>query len=87
MLLMSKFFHRTNANCTIDSICTCCFRTIAVGNTPNDLVGAENTHHCPTGKKKPLAYSKAITRHKRISFSFTDEVNGGVRPSAAHKPA
>jgi hypothetical protein len=57
MLTMSKFFHRTNANCTIDSVCTCCFRTIAVGNTLDELEGAENAHHCvplfPTGKKKP----------------------------------
>ena len=57
MLTMSKFFHRTNANCTIDSVCTCCFRTIAVGNTLDELVDAENEHHSdplfPTEKKTP----------------------------------
>jgi len=57
MMTTSKFFHRTNADCTIDSICTGCFRTIAVGNTHGELLGTENAHHCeapiPTGKKKP----------------------------------
>jgi hypothetical protein len=46
MMTMSNFFHRINVNCTIDSICTGCFRTIAVGNTHEELADPENAHHC-----------------------------------------
>jgi hypothetical protein len=72
MLTMSKFFHRTNANCTIDSVCTSCFRTIEVGNTLDELAGAENAHRCeplfPMGKKKTPSqeYTGKIRRCKRI---------------------
>jgi hypothetical protein len=63
MMTMSNFFHRTNANCTIDSICTGCFRTIAVANTHDELVIAENSHHCEPlvvtfNKKPPTSWKK-----------------------------
>jgi hypothetical protein len=46
MMTMSKFFHRTNGDSTIDSICTRCFITIATGNSHDDLIGAEAAHDC-----------------------------------------
>lgn len=46
MTTIGKFFHRTNANCTIDSICSQCFMTIAIGNSDDDLIVAEATHDC-----------------------------------------
>ena len=76
MVTMSKFFDRTNANCTIDSVCTRCFRTIAVGNTLDELAGAENAHHCeqlfPTDKKKPPSqeYTGRIRRCKRLLLAL-----------------
>ena len=74
MRTMSKFVHRTNANCTIDSICTECFRTIAVGNTHYELVGAEIAHHCEplilTAEKKPPSqeHTGRIRRFKSYFF-------------------
>jgi hypothetical protein len=46
MVTISKFFHRTSANCTIESVCTLCFMTIAIGNSDDDLIVAEATHDC-----------------------------------------
>jgi hypothetical protein len=46
MTTIGKFFHRTNADCTIDSICSRCFMTIATGNSHDDLIGAEAAHDC-----------------------------------------
>lgn len=58
MMRMSNFFHRMNANSTIDSICTGCFRTIAVGKRHEDLTGAEAAHAC-----RPLLEQQ---RHEQI---------------------
>jgi hypothetical protein len=46
MQTMSNFFHRSNENLTIDSVCTACFSTIAVGKSSEDLVPHEKEHRC-----------------------------------------
>jgi hypothetical protein len=46
MMMMSNFFHRSNENFTIDSICTGCFETIASGKSNEDLAPHEQSHKC-----------------------------------------
>jgi len=45
-MTIGKFFHRTNVDFTIGSICTRCFMTIATGNSHDDVIEAEAAHDC-----------------------------------------
>jgi hypothetical protein len=41
-----RFAHRENANGTVDSICPCCFVTVASASSEAVLLGAEQQHIC-----------------------------------------
>lgn len=69
MMTMSKFFHRTNRDSTIDSICTRCFITIATGNSHDDLIGAEKMHECT-----PLIVGKHWDRSTGTDAASSAEV-------------
>jgi hypothetical protein len=65
MMTMSKFFHRTNDNSTVDSICTGCFATIAVARSHEDLLEAEASHACtPLTHHNHLEPSKVTDRRR-----------------------
>ena len=53
MMRVSNFFHRVNANSTIDSICSGCFQTIAVARSHEDLKDAEDAHSCIPLHERP----------------------------------
>jgi len=45
-----EFRHRQNQDGTYDSICRCCFATIATVRIENDLRRAEQEHTCNGGR-------------------------------------
>lgn len=46
MLTEIDYPHRRNSDRTWDSICNCCFLTIAHGRTESELAEGEKTHVC-----------------------------------------
>jgi hypothetical protein len=44
-----QFFHRRNADATIDSICGLCFNTAASALSEEELRAQEAHHRCPDG--------------------------------------
>jgi hypothetical protein len=51
-----KFYHRVNADGTIDSICLSCFLTVARAVIGTDLQGLEAAHRCKN--KEPFILSE-----------------------------
>ena len=49
-IYFSQFFHRTNADATIDSICGLCFNTIASAIKEEELHCQEVIHRCSDKK-------------------------------------
>jgi len=62
MKRMSNFFHRENADSTIDSICTGCFQTVTVAKNESDLVRAEEAHSCKPLVERLRRYRESPTR-------------------------
>ena len=46
-IYFAQFFHRTNADATIDSICGLCFNTVASAIKDEELRVQEAKHRCP----------------------------------------
>jgi hypothetical protein len=69
MKTMSNFFHRRNADSTIDSICTGCFQTVAVAKNESDLVRAEKSHAC-----EPLIDRLRRYRESRATIAYRSSV-------------
>ena len=46
----SQFFHRRNADATIDSICGVCFLTVASAMNEEEVRAQEAYHRCPDRK-------------------------------------
>jgi len=59
-----KFYHRVNADNTIDSICLICFLTAAKAEIGSDLRKLEAAHQCDT--KEPFVLTgtlRSLRRH------------------------
>ena len=56
----SQFFHRRNADATIDSICGLCFQTAASAMNVDELRAQEAHHRCPVKKNDVIAEPKRI---------------------------
>lgn len=56
----TQFFHRRNADATIDSICGLCFNTAASAMNVDELRAREAHHRCPMQKSDVIAEPKRI---------------------------
>ena len=60
-----SFAHRHNDNGSVDSICQCCFRTIAHRATEPDLQNAENSHVCNSATVEHChGFRKAVSDYR-----------------------
>ncbi len=66
-IYFSQFFHRKNADATIDSICGLCFQTIASSMKEDELRAPEVSHRCPSEKRDVIAQPHA---HRSRSFGI-----------------
>jgi len=64
------FTHRFNAgDGTVDSICHCCFKTVATATRESDLVVPEQRHSCDPNSElrfRLIAEAAALHREERI---------------------
>jgi hypothetical protein len=54
----SQFFHRRNADATIDSICGVCFLTVSSAVNEEEVRAQEAYHRCPDRKSVGLALAQ-----------------------------
>jgi hypothetical protein len=59
-MMPTGFAHRENFDHTIDSICKCCFRTIAKSEDESDLARAEAEHCCSAGMDLSLDEEESL---------------------------
>jgi hypothetical protein len=61
----SSYKHRTNKDGTFDSICLCCYRTIATAHDESLLETAESGHQCKEADLERYLYLRAIASSHR----------------------
>jgi hypothetical protein len=49
----AQFFHRVNADGTIDAICGYCLSTAATANTQTEIRLLQSAHHCGHSRNTP----------------------------------